>query len=429
MQDPKQYLAQAQQLAASGLGYETSERPRTLESAALIGAGTMGTGIAMAFASAGLHATLIDNTKASLERAMANIRTLWERGVAKGQLTQEQAQQRLALISTSTEPSTLASADVIVEAVWEQMELKQTVFRQIDKYAKPGALLGTNTSTLDIDQIAVVTSRPEDVIGLHFFSPAHVMRLLEIVRGKKTSSAAVRDAIALGTRIGKIPVAVGVCDGFVGNRIFGARESEATRLLLEGASPAQVDRVLVEFGFPMGSFVLQDMSGGIELIWRMNQAKGKPDALIDKLATRGRFGQKTRKGFYAYGEDGRTPLPDPEVDALIAEAAHEAGIERRAIDDTEILQRLIYPMLNEAAKILEERIADRASDIDVIWSAGYGWPRAKGGPMYYADCLGPVVVRDTLRALARRHGARFAPARLLEQLAEANGHFTSAALQ
>ena len=430
MQDPKEYIAAAQALAASGTGYETSEPARRIESAAVIGAGTMGAGIAMVLAAAGISVTLIDTAQANLDRARAGAAKIWARGVERGQIDAAEAQRRLSCIALATDMAqAVPGADLVIEAVWEQMELKQEIFSRIDALAKPGALLGTNTSTLDIDEIAAVTGRPQDVIGLHFFSPAHVMKLLEVVRGRKTSAAAVRDALALSTRIGKAPVVVGVCFGFVGNRIFGAREDEARRLLLEGALPQQVDRVLVEFGFPMGSFVLQDMSGGIELVWRMNQSTGQKEELIERLAGLGRFGQKAGRGYYAYGEDGRTPIPDPEVEQLIRAVAEQAGIVQRAISDDEIRERLIYPMINEGAKILEEGIADRASDIDVIWNLGYGWPKAKAGPMYYADSVGLGTVRDALVRLQAEHGDRFAPAALLDRLAQAGSGFVESAAE
>ena len=307
------------------------------------------------------------------------------------------------------------------------MALKKSIFEIVDRHAKPGALLGTNTSTLDIDEIAAVTARPQDVIGLHFFSPAHVMKLLEVVRGAKTSEASVARALRLAKAIGKVAVAVGVCDGFVGNRILGAREAQARSLILEGASPQQVDGVLVRFGFPMGSFEMQDMSGGVELLWRMRQAKGEVEPVGDRLAELGRFGQKAGKGYYRYGEDGRKPLPDPEVDAIIEEASRKAGLSRRAISDEEIEERLILPMINEGARILEEGVAARASDIDVIWSYGYGWPKAKGGPMYYADQIGLRRVVDGLEALERSHGDdTFAPSALLRALADDGKRFADA---
>ncbi|MEQ6333947.1 3-hydroxyacyl-CoA dehydrogenase [Sphingobium sp. MK2] len=425
MQDPKAYMAVAQTLAAKGIGYDTSDAPRRIDKAVVIGAGTMGTGITMVLAAAGVTVTLVDKAQSGLDRARISAANIWTRSVDRGQIDTAEVDRRLARISFATDMAdTLADADLVIEAVWEQMALKKEIFARIDALAKPGALLGTNTSTLDIDEIAAVTTRPQDVIGLHFFSPAHVMKLVEVVRGKRSSAASVRDALSLAIRLGKTPVVVGVCFGFVGNRIFGARENEARSLLLEGAMPQQVDRVLVEFGFPMGSFLLQDMSGGIELLWRMNQSKGIRDELIDRLAELGRFGQKSGRGFYAYGGDGRTPLPDPEVEAIILQVSKDAGITRRTISDTEICERLIYPMINEGAKIVEEGVADRPSDIDVIWSLGYGWPKDKAGPMYFADVIGLPVVRDTLVRLQAAHGDRFAPAPLLEHLARAGGKFT-----
>jgi 3-hydroxyacyl-CoA dehydrogenase len=413
MQDTKAYIEAAQKLAASGAGYETTEPRREFNKAAVIGAGTMGTGIAVVLAAGGIPVTIVDTAQAGLDRARSSAAKIWARAVERGQIDQTEAESRMARVSFTTDMAkAVPEADLIVEAVWEQMTLKKDIFGKIDALAKPGALLGTNTSTLDIDEIAAVTRRPHDVIGLHFFSPAHVMKLLEVVRGRHTAAAAVRDALALAIRF-----------GFVGNRIFGAREDEARRLILEGALPQQVDRVLIEFGFPMGSFDLQDMSGGIELLWRMNQANGIEEELIDRLAALGRFGQKAGRGYYAYGEDGRTPIPDPEVEEIIIEASQNAGITRRAISDFEIRERLIYPMINEGAKILDEGIADRASDIDVIWSLGYGWPKDKAGPMAYADSVGLPVICDALVRLQTEHGNRFAPANLLSRLADTGGRF------
>lgn len=417
------YLATAQQRAAAGDGLKPDAPARRIDKAAVIGAGVMGAGIATALTAAGLSVTLIDENPAGLERGVATVRKNLARMAERGLLSKSDAVSRAETLVPALEIAAIAGVDLVIEAVWEQLALKQSIFAEIRRHAAPTALLGTNTSTLDIDQIAAASGRPRDVLGLHFFSPAHVMRLLEIVRGAQTSDAAVADALALARRIGKIPVVVGNARGFVGNRLLGAREAQAQRLLLEGALPQDVDRVLTTFGFAMGPFAMQDMSGCIELMWRMRQATGETEPIGDRLAALGRFGQKSGKGYYAYGSDGRTPAPDPEVEQVITDAAREFGLVRRAISDQEILERLIYPMINEGAKILAEKIAERPSDIDVIWANGYGWPRAKGGPMYYADQIGVRTIRDRLVALQAAHGEAFAPADLLIDLAERGSGF------
>jgi 3-hydroxyacyl-CoA dehydrogenase len=289
------------------------------------------------------------------------------------------------------------------------------VFGKLDKICKPGAVLATNTSTLDVNAIAAATSRPESVLGLHFFSPANVMKLLEEVRGKKTSHQVIATCMNLAKKIGKIPVMVGVCDGFVGNRMLAQRTVQSQRLLLEGALPQQIDKVLLEFGFPMGPFAMGDLAG-LDVGWRIRQARGTKDTVADTLCERGRFGQKTGKGYYLYS-DGRTPTPDPEVEKLILDTAKAEGIQRRPISDDEILKRCLYPMINEAAKILQEGIAIRPSDIDVVWVYGYGWPIYRGGPIRYADHIGLKNIVNDLKAFQKQPGDWWKPAALLEKLA------------
>jgi 3-hydroxyacyl-CoA dehydrogenase len=419
------YAARARVASEQVAGLAADAPEPRLEEAAVVGAGRMGQGITLALLATGMRVCLIDQTEEALVRARQFIEAELGQLVTKGRLDEAGKAQRLAALQTGTDMATMAQADLVVEAVWEQMALKQEIFRQIDRHARPGAVLGTNTSTLDIDAIAGVTERPESVVGLHFFSPAHVMKLLEVVRAPRTGVAALAAAKALARRMGKVAVVVGVCRGFVGNRLMIAREAEAGRLLLEGSSPEQVDRVLTEFGLPMGTFELQDMAGGIELNYRRRQETGEKNWLIDRLFEAGRSGQRAGKGYYRYAPGKRQPLVDPEVTALIAQASREAGITRRKIADQEVLERLVYPMVNEGAKLVEEGIVERASDIDVVWHYGFGWPTWKGGPMYYADQVGAATVSRRLQELAAQHGDFFQPAALLQDMATSGRSFTA----
>lgn len=391
--------------------------------AAVIGGGTMGVGITMAFVNVGIPVTLIDRDDASLERCLGRIREQYDVAVKRKRLEAAQARERLAMIAPTTDIAAIASADVIVEAVWEQMKLKRSVFEAIDAHARPGALLGTNTSALDVNEIASATTRPQDVLGLHFFTPAQSMKLLEVVRGRLTSPDALSRAMALGQRMRKTPVVVEVAPGFVGNRMFGRREAEARRMLLEGATPEQVDRVLTDFGMPMGSFELADMTSGIELGYRRRQETGQVDPLGDRMFESGRVGQKVGKGFYRYDPGSRKPRPDPEVAELLREVSKSVGIERRPIADDEIRERLILSMINEGAKLLEERVAARAGDIDAVWLQGYGWPSWRGGPMHHADLIGVAALHDRLLHLERVHGERFKPSERLARMAERGERF------
>lgn len=390
------------------------------EVAAVVGAGAMGVGIATAFLNAGYSVCMIDQSAEALGRAQLAVRKNFDAMLKKGRISTEELEKRMAALQTSEAMQALVAADVIIEAVWEQMALKETIFSQIDKYAKPGAILGTNTSTLDVNQIALATKRPQAVVGLHFFNPAHVMPLLEVVRGQLTDDKTLSAAIAIGRRLGKVPVVVGVCDGFVGNRLMIARDMEADRLLMEGATPHQIDRILTEFGLPMGTYELADMAGGIELVNHFNKSTGRSNWLIENMVAAGRLGQKTGKGYYRYEPGKRRPLVDPEMIALIEQASVQAGIQRRLIGDEEVRDRLILPMINEGVKLVQEGIVLRSSDIDVVWQRGFGWPAWKGGPMYYADQLGLAVVCDRLRTLEQSHGERFQPAPLLLDLASSN---------
>jgi 3-hydroxyacyl-CoA dehydrogenase len=327
----------------------------------------------------------------------------------------------MALIRPSLSLADVATADLVVEAVFEDTAVKKAVFAELDRHARPGAILATNTSTLDVDGIAAATGRPESVVGLHFFSPANVMRLLEIVRGARTDAGVIATALALAKRIGKVPVVVGVCDGFVGNRMLRARGRQAERLVMEGALPQQVDRVLYDFGFPMGPYAMGDLAG-LDIGWRIRKEKGLVSPVADRLCEAGRFGQKTGAGWYRYDGGSRTPIPDPAVEEIILDECRKAGVSRRDIGDAEILDRLLLPMVNEGARILEEGMALRPGDIDVVWVYGYGWPVHEGGPMHWADAAGLPAIRDRMAALAREHGGEFEPAPLIERLvAEGRG--------
>lgn len=375
-------------------------RPREIRRAAVVGAGTMGGGIAMSFANAGIPVTLIEVSAEALRRGLDTIGANYRRS---SRFTPQDIEQRLALISGATALEAAAEADVVVEAVFEEMDLKKRVFASLDKIAKPDAILATNTSYLDINEIARTTARPDSVLGTHFFSPANVMRLLEIVRGEKTSHETLATAIQLGKRLGKVPVVVGVCHGFVGNRMLGKRSIQAERLLLEGALPQDVDSVVTEFGFPMGPFAMGDLAG-LDVGMRIRRQLGTRAEIADTLCEMGRYGQKTGAGFYRYEKGSRAPLADPEVEKIILDASSRLGVARRPIGREEILERMLYPMINEGARILEEGIASRPGDIDVIWIYGYGWPSWRGGPMWYAEHVGRHRVAERLEHYARLTG-------------------------
>ena len=414
-------------VAADEDAFAAGEAPVAIETVAVIGAGNMGIGITTAFLKAGFSVLMIDQAEEAFGRARARIAETLERDVARKRLSAEAAAATLARLATSTAMADLARADLVVEAVWEQMELKKSVFAEASRHARPGVCLCTNTSTLDIDEIAAATDRPDRVVGLHFFNPAHVMRLLEVVRGSATSQATLALAMQVGRRLGKVPVVVGNAYGFVGNRLMIARERQAARMLLEGALPRQIDAVLTRFGMPMGTFEMQDMAGGIELSYRNRQSTGEKNFIIDRLFEAGRLGQKTGKGYYRY-EPGKTrPIVDAEVTAIIEAASADAGIERRAISDEEIEERLILLMINEGAKLVAAGIARRPSDIDVVWQTGFGWPSWKGGPMYHADRLGIGAVHARLVDLHARFGDPFAPAPLLETMARSGETFATLA--
>lgn len=422
-QRARAHAAKALQATAAEISAAQQQRVQAMQVAAVVGSGNMGAGITLCLLAAGFEVILIDQAEAALERAQQHIGKVLNEGAERGRWSAEEARERLARVRPTTEFKELAKADLVIEAVWEQLALKQRVFALIGEHARRDAVLGSNTSTLDIDLIAGATRCPERVVGLHFFSPAHVMRLLEIVRGPRTSPEVVDAARALAQRMKKVGVVVGICEGFVGNRLMIARERQAGRMILEGATPAQVDRVLTEFGLPMGTFELQDMAGGIEIGYRRRQENGEKNWLLDKFFELGRLGQKTGKGYYRYEPGKRRPIVDPEAIALIEEASRQAGITRRPIDDDELRDRLVLPMVNEGAKLIEEGVVERPSDIDAVWLSGFGWPTWKGGPMYWADTQGAASVLARLQKLQAQHGEVFKPAALIERLAREGGSF------
>jgi 3-hydroxyacyl-CoA dehydrogenase len=390
---------------------------KEIRKAAVIGAGTMGGGIAMNFANAGIPVTMVEVAQDALDRGLSIVRKNYEATASRGRLTAADVEKRMGLIHGTTDWKAIADADIVVEAVFEEMPIKKEVFAKLDAITKPDAVLATNTSTLDVNEIAAATKRPESVIGTHFFSPANVMRLLENVRGAKSSKTTVATVMTLGRRIGKVPVLVGVCYGFVGNRMLHQRGIQADKLILEGALPHQVDKVLADFGFPMGPFAMGDLAG-LDVGWRIRKGRGVKSPVADRICELGRFGQKTGAGYFRYEKGDRTPIPDPDVEKIITEVAAEQGIVRRHIGDDEIRERLLYPMVNEGAKILEEKIAIRASDIDVVWVYGYGWPVYRGGPMFWADAVGLRTLRDRMLEFKKKTGDAFwTPAPLLDRLA------------
>lgn len=377
------HLFFAERTAAKPAGDVAEAEPRAVQTVAVIGAGTMGSGIAMAFANGGFDVIVRETDEAALARGMERIADTYDRSVKRGSLSAEEAGRRKARIAGTIAIADLSPADLIIEAAFEDMAVKKAIFAELDAVARQGAILATNTSYLDVNAIARSSTRPADVLGLHFFSPANVMTLLEIVRGTETAPEVVATALKVAKRLGKQPVVVGVCHGFVGNRMLQARNAELSQLILEGAKPAQIDAAFRAFGWPMGPCQMQDLAG-LDIGWRNRKALGRTDALPDRLCELGRFGQKTGKGWYLY-DDSRKPQPDPEVDAIIAEIAEEGGIVRRQVSDAEIIERTHSPMIAEGRRILDEGIAARSSDIDVVWTHGYGFPRDLGGPMYWDD--------------------------------------------
>ncbi|CAN5857911.1 3-hydroxyacyl-CoA dehydrogenase NAD-binding domain-containing protein [soil metagenome] len=408
--------------------------PVDITRGAVIGAGTMGGGIAMNFANAGIPVSVIEVDQDKLDAGLEKVEGNYRRSVDKGRIDDDEMRERTDRITGTVDFDAVADADVVVEAVFEDMDLKREIFERLDGVASSDAVLATNTSTLDVDKIAQATARPEAVVGMHFFSPANVMKLLEIVRGEATSDVALKSAVALGKKMRKVPVVVGVCDGFVGNRMFHLYVHEASTLLEEGALPEQVDRVLTDFGFKMGPFAVQDLAG-LDVGYRIRNQQAAdqgvdPDererTIADKIVERDRLGQKSGAGFYRYDDDSRKPVPDPEIEELIVAHSGEHGIERRKIDDQEIRDRLLGQLVNEGARILEEGIAQRSSDIDVIYVYGYGFPAHRGGPMFHAGLTGLDAVLATTERFHERHGDRWEPAPLLRRLAADGQTFSDA---
>ena len=397
---------------------------RPVSAAGIVGAGTMGGGIAMCFANAGIGVTLVERDRAALDRGLAAVRRNYERTAARGGITGADAEARMGLIAGSLELADLAGADMVIEAVFEDMDLKKRVFAALDDIAKPEAVLATNTSGLDVNAIAAVTRRPESVVGMHFFSPANVMELLEVVRGAATSPEVLATVMAIARRLGKIAVPVGVCPGFVGNRMLATRQAEAERIILEGAAPARVDRVLYDFGFPMGPFAMQDLAG-LDIGWKAETSTGS--TVREILNESGRRGQKNGRGYYSYDPDTRARTPDPEVEQMIRDFAAGRGIEPRAASDQEVLERCLYPMVNEGAKILDEGVAARPGDIDVVWVKGYGWPLHTGGPMFWVDAVGLDRVAESIRDWhSRLGGSHWELSPQLERLAAEGSAFAAA---
>ncbi|MDB6044257.1 MAG: 3-hydroxyacyl-CoA dehydrogenase [Gammaproteobacteria bacterium] len=402
-------------------------KPLPIRKAVVIGAGTMGGGIAMNFANAGIPVDLLELSREALDRGLGLIQKNYAGSVTRGSLTQGRVDQALSLIKGITDYEAVAGADIVVEAVFEDMKVKQEVFGKLDRVAAPHAILATNTSTLDIDAIAAATARPEKVVGTHFFSPANVMKLLENVRGKRTAPQTIATVMALGKTLSKVVVLAGNCDGFIGNRMLQFYTGEAEFLLEEGATPEQIDRVSEGFGFAMGPLAVRDLAGN-DVGFMIRKGRRIPaderwSPILQRLVEQGRLGQKTGKGFYRY--EGRTRIPDPEVLSLIEGVSRELGIKRREIADQEILERLLHPLVNEGAKIVDEGIAIRASDIDVVYVNGYGFPAYKGGPMYWGEEIGLAKVVETMRRLAPSHGTRWRPAPLLERLAASGEGWSS----
>ncbi|MCK8784640.1 3-hydroxyacyl-CoA dehydrogenase NAD-binding domain-containing protein [Roseomonas sp. NAR14] len=409
------FFAERESSRIPGQPKGTTARP--VAKAAVIGAGTMGGGIAMCFANAGIPVTVIETSEEGLQRGLERVGQTYDISVKRGSLKPEERERRMGRITGKVGLEAAADADIVIEAAFEEMGVKKDIFGTLDRVAKPGAVLATNTSYLNVDEIAAATSRPGDVLGMHFFSPANVMKLLEVVRAEKTSPDALATAVEIGRKLAKVPVTVGVCFGFVGNRMLSKRTAEVERLLLEGASPSDIDAALAAFGFRMGACAMGDLAG-LDIGWRIRKATGKKAPVADALCEAGRLGQKTGAGYYRYEKGDRTPHPDPAVTAIIEKLAAERGITRRAIPQQELIERLVFPMINEGARILEEGVAYRPGDIDVIWLYGYNWPAQNGGPMFYAGLAGLPHIVERLDRFAEQTGDEsLRPAALLRRLA------------
>ncbi len=404
------FFSQRQVAKIPDIPKETEKLP--IKDVGIIGAGTMGGGIAMNFANAGIPVTIIEQSQEILDKGIGIIRKNYENTASKGRISIDDVEKRMNLINGDVSINSLAEKDLIIEAVFENMDLKKEIFSKLNNVAKKGAILATNTSGLDINEIASTTDSPENVIGLHFFSPANVMKLLEIVRGEKTSNEVIATSMTMAKSIGKVAALVGVCPGFVGNRILAQRQREANKLILEGALPWDIDDALFEFGFPMGPFAMSDLAG-LDIGWNKENSRG--ETIREKLCENDRFGQKSGKGFYIYDEN-RKKSPDPEVEELIISFAQEKQIKRRSISKEEIIERCLYPMINEGFKILEEGMAIRASDIDIIWINGYGWPVYEGGPMFYGNLIGFEKILEWLKKMEEEYGNDFTPSPYLEKV-------------
>jgi 3-hydroxyacyl-CoA dehydrogenase len=416
----QRYFFFAERKANKIEGLPDGTEPRPIAKVGVVGAGTMGGGISMNFLSAGIPVTIVEMGQEALDRGTGLMRKNYEASATKGKLTSEQVERAMGYLQPTLDFAELADCDLIIEAVYENMDVKKEVFGRLDRIAKPGAILASNTSYLDINEIAASISRPGDVVGMHFFSPANIMKLLEVVRGDKTAPDVLLTAMQLGKRIRKVPVVAGVCHGFIGNRMLMPRQIEATKLLLEGATPEQVDRVHVEFGMPMGPFQMADLAG-VDIGWHRDPSR--VETLRDALCAIDRWGQKKGAGFYDY-DDKRRPSPSPVVQQIIEDFAARKGVERREISDEEIVERTLYTMVNEGAKILEEGIAQRASDIDVVWVYGYGWPVYRGGPMFWADTVGLSKIVEGLKRQEQRMKPEFSFSDLLLQKAGKGEGFT-----
>jgi len=426
------HIFQAERAASHIDGIPDSIATRPIKRVGVVGAGTMGGGITMSFINAGLPVTLVETTQEALDRGLANIRRNYAGALRKGSITEERLEQRLGLITPTLQYEPLCDVDLVVEAVFESLEIKRKVFERLDEIVKQGAILASNTSTLNLDAIAQFTKRPQDVIGLHFFSPANVMRLLEVVRGAKTATDTLATAMALAKTIGKIAVVSGVCDGFIGNRMVARYGMAAHDLLVAGALPQQIDAALQKFGMAMGPFRMADLAG-LDIGWaiRKRRAAEFPNQefsnVADILCEAGRFGQKTGSGFYRYEAGARDAIPDPAVTAIIERFREARGIVARPVSDTEIIERCVYALINEGARIVEEGIAQRSSDVDIVYLNGYGFPAYRGGPMFYADSVGLITVARTLSRIAAAPGADAAfwtPAPLLARLAQEGKTFS-----
>ncbi len=416
----QQYFFFAERKAAKIDNLPEGTVPRDIKRVGVIGAGTMGGGISMNFLSAGIPVTIIEMAQDALDRGAAVMRKNYDATASKGRMTSEQVEKAMGLLTPTLDFDALADCDLIIEAVYESMDVKKEVFGRLDKIIKPGAILASNTSYLNINEIAASISRPADVVGMHFFSPANVMKLLEVVRGDKTAPDVLLTAMQIGKKIRKVPVVAGVCHGFIGNRMLMPRQVEATKLLLEGATPDQIDRVHVEFGMPMGPFQMADLAG-VDIGWHRDP--NRIENIRDALCAIDRWGQKKGAGFYDYDEK-RRPSPSPVVQKIIEDFAQKQGVERRQISGEEIVERTLYTMVNEGAKILEEGIAQRASDIDVVWVYGYGWPVYRGGPMFWADTVGPDKIVEGLKRQEERMKPEFSFSKLLLDKADKGERFT-----